>query len=181
LESNHEIKFYKINGFKTEHLEARLYISKKYFGDILYEKYGLIPNRFDTSKLKSNIPKEYMRDFIRGVFDAEGSIISKDISYKTCDRKEFSISVSTYEEVLNIINDELILNNLTKTKYKMNHRHPERDSYCRNIRITGNEIVLSILNWLYLDSNINMESKYNKYNNIKEYMKNYHVNTKGEL
>jgi len=174
IDSNHEIKYYDINSksFNTNYKESRLLITNKHFCKNLYDMYGLIPHRFDISKLINNIPKELYRDFIRGVFDAEGSITYKTIDFRTSTCEEFSIGISTYEELLKFINKILIEEGLTKTIYKLAQRHEGRDAYCRQLRITGNHIVLNILNWLYKDNEeLSLERRYEKYKHIVNYNK----------
>ena len=180
LEANYEIKKYDIKGFKTKNQEARLYISNKYFAKILYDNYGLISHRFDTSKLINNIPKEYYKDFIRGIIDAEGSITCKLLEFTKSSREEFSLGITTYEEILVFINNVLIENGLTETVYKLTKRHLEKDEYCKVLNITGNNIVFNILDWIYGDSSIFLERKYNKFIHVKEYRNNY-IKEKGGI
>lgn len=76
LKSDHDIKTYK-NSFSPEEssISVRLPIANTYFGKVLAEKYGLISHRSDCSKLIKAIPIEFYKDFIRGIVDADGSLI----------------------------------------------------------------------------------------------------------
>lgn len=172
LKSNHIVKEYEIkNGFDTKNKESRLLICNKYFGKNLYEKYGLIPNRYITNKLINSIPYEFRYHFIRGIFDAEGTITRKFIEYKKTTAYEYSISFSTYEELLKYINDVFLQDQLTETHYKLSKRHSDGDCYCRCLRITGNNIVTKILNKIYEDSeNLNLERKYSRYIDLIQYI-----------
>ncbi len=175
LNSNHPIKFYEIkSGFETKNKESRLVISNNCFCSNLYDNYGLVPHRFDSDLLIKSIPKCFYKYFIRGVFDAEGSIIGRDVEYKTVNRKEFSIGFSTYESILIFINKIFIKEGLTKTFYKLSKRHEDRDGFCKQLRITGNSITENILDWIYSDlPNLSMIRKYRKYLDLKEYKINY--------
>lgn len=75
LNGNYKIHFYKSQGFNRseEFIESRLLITNQYFGKTLAEKYGLIPNRTDCSKIIQAIPEYLMKHFIRGLIDADGS------------------------------------------------------------------------------------------------------------
>lgn len=173
LSSDIPIRRYDISGFETKNKEVRLLIARKIFAEKLYSKYGLKPHRSDSSDVISKIPREYYRDFLRGVFDADGSIISRVIHYKSISRKEFSISLSATESLVVFFNDTLIREGLTETNYLITSRHEGRDGSCRSIRITGNNVVLKILNWLYCNNSASLSRKESSYIAIAEYMDEY--------
>jgi len=139
LNSNHEIKLYVNNTttFKTKNKEARLYICNKYFGEMLYHKYGMIPNRFNINKLINKIPEIYYKDFIRGIIDAEGSLKNGYVYDNKKLRYKSGISISTYEELLNFIQDYLINVKLIINKGKLTKRHNDRDAYCMSLAYCG--------------------------------------------
>lgn len=172
LKSNHIIRQYDIkDGFQTDNKEARLLICNKNFGKNLYDKYGLIPHRHDTYNLIKLVPYQYRYHFIRGIFDAEGTICKKYIKYKKTEAYEYTITFCTYEELLKYINNIFIKDELTTTQYKLSKRHEDRDLYCSNLRITGNGIVLNILEKIYDDSeNLNLARKYSKYIDMIQYI-----------
>lgn len=85
--------------------------------------------------------------------------------------KEYSISFSTYEELLNYINNVFIEDKLTNTRYKLSKRHKGKDGDCKILRITGNNIVYNILNKIYETSeDLRLERKYNKYIAMLQYI-----------
>jgi hypothetical protein len=173
LNSNHIIRKYEVkSGFNANNTkEARLLICNKYFGKMLYEQYGLIPKRNDVNKLIKAVPYEFRYHFIRGVLDADGCISKRDITYKKTTAKEYSISFSTYEELLNYINNVFIEDKLTNTRYKLSKRHKGKDGDCKILRITGNNIVYNILNKIYETSeDLRLERKYNKYIAMLQYI-----------
>ena len=178
LKSNHVIRQYDIkDGFNTTNKEARLLICNKNFGKNLYDKYGLIPHRHNTYNLIRSIPYQYRYDFIRGIFDAEGTLIKKYIKYKKTEAYEYSIGFCTYEELLLYINNIFIKDGLTTTRYKLSKRHENGDLYCSNLRITGNGIVLKILEKIYEDSeNLNLARKYSRYIDMIQY-----IQVKGDM
>jgi hypothetical protein len=175
LESTHEIKYYDIqHGFNTTNKEARLYISNKYFGEVLYNKYGIIKDRTDFSKIINNVPSEYYRDLLRGLIDSDGHITGKDVCYKNVIRKEFQTGLIASDSVLDFFNSVLINSGLTETSYKHSRRHEYRDGNMLSIKITGNNKVYSILEWMYHNSdNISLLRKYNRYIDIRNYMNEY--------
>ena len=177
IKSNHDIKQYKIKtGFMkkdgNDSYESRIVIGGKEFVQNLYNNFGICPHRNDISKIIEKLPKKHYRDFIRGVVDADGGITFNKKKYKV-ERLEFSIALIGSDSLLDFYNEYLIENNITKTKYKRSKRHPDRDGEMKTIRITGNNIVLNILNNLYLNSNVFLDRKYEKYIEAVKYMELY--------
>jgi hypothetical protein len=173
--STHSIKKYNIsNGFKTLNYEARLYISNNYFAQTLFNKYGIIPYRTDFSKITSLVPSIFYKYLIRGLLDSDGCITHREIRYKHSNRKEFSMSFTSVPDVLDFINEQLINNNLSSTVYTQRLRHKDRYEPVRSIMITGNIIVLNILNWIYKEYNyISLDRKNRSYKELILYMNKY--------
>lgn len=97
--------------------------------------------------------------------------VKKYIKYKKTEAYEYTITFCTYEELLKYINNIFIKDELTTTQYKLSKRHEDRDLYCSNLRITGNGIVLNILEKIYEDSeNLNLARKYSKYIDMIQYI-----------
>jgi hypothetical protein len=174
LETNIPIREYAIYGVYEGNREARLLIAKSSFGRKLYYNYGIVPYRDNMEKLLEMLPHEYYRDFLRGMVDADGSIISRDIVHKSSNRKEFSIGLTTNKTLVEFFNHVLIEEGLTQTRYKLSTKN-DGDPYVvyRNLRITGNNIVEKILDWLYENSEMHLDRKRNKYMEIKKYMDGY--------
>lgn len=122
--------------------------------------HGIVPRKSKIAKMP-NINKNLVRHFIRGLFDGDGSICyTMDKNYR---RYQFNI-VGTEElllDVKNFILNDLCLN-LSHGKMKMIYR----------IYKKGNQQIMTLLNWLYEDSNVYLERKYNIYQDMLEYYKN---------
>lgn len=167
IESNYEIKFYDtMNSFENSQREARLTFGNQYLGKFLQEKYGLIPHRKDCLKVCDTIPKIFYKDFIRGILDADGSI-SKYVIHET--RNKYSLSFTTYKNLLEWIlfalKEENIIENTNRKFYQ---RHKSRDKECRTLTFSGKPQVEKILNYLYKNSTVFLDRKYEKYLRIKE-------------
>lgn len=170
LNSNHEIKHYK-NGsssFKKDAIECRLYICNKYFGQNLYNRYGLIPHRSSAKQLVSMIPIEYYKDFIRGIIDADGSLGSSYVYDNQAGKEVYKarLQISTYEDLTNFIQEYFYRNNLINNKSKTRKRHEDRDEFCEMLSYCGNQQIPRILNHLYEDATIYLERKYKIYQDI---------------
>lgn len=122
-------------------------------------KHGVVPNKSKITKLPILTNKMY-RHFIRGLFDGDGSLsYSQDKNYK---RYIFSI-VGTYElmdGVKKIVKKECNID-LGIGKMKTINRVYKK----------GNKQIISLLNWLYQDSTVYLERKFEKYQELLNYYK----------
>lgn len=164
IESDYPVRFYKTSGFETSQREARAFITNLHMGALLYEGYGIIPNRHDVSKVLATIPENLYRYFILGVFDADGSFSEYSGEYGDKMRATFGGSA----ELLNFIESVLIKEGITQSKNrKLLVRHNGRDGTWRSIAFSGIPQASKVLNWLYKDSVIHLDRKYEKYLNLK--------------
>ena len=129
---------------------------------------GCTPRKSLTLKFPTSdqVPEHLIRHFIRGYFDGDGSIyISKTrVSTLTC----YCCVVSTLEfcnKIKQIIKTKLGINcNISK-------RFKESDTTTRQLRISGNKQIKLFLDWIYIDSTIYLERKFNKYQKIISILK----------
>ena len=119
------------------------------------EKHGA----FYKKSLKLQFPlflkDELIRHFIRGYFDGDGSI--------TFGRHDFpKISIASNKEFLEEIHDILLKENITSNIYASNR------SKVNSLEINAKSSVEKFLNYIYKDSNIFMERKYQRYKYFSE-------------
>lgn len=166
IDSDFIIKEYKSNNpsFENAQNEVRLMLYNKYFCENLVKNYGLVPHRNKINKLIQNIPNNLIKHFIRGVFDADGSV-NYYIDYTRYNTPKITISFNCCDELIDFINLYFINSKLMNTKLKTYKRHEERDVNCISIHIAGKNQCENILNHLYKDSTIYLERKYIKYIN----------------
>ena len=74
LDSDFIIKNYITENSFGKNESARLMIYDKYFCENLTNSYNLKPKRNSIESFVDKIPENLMRHFIRGVFDADGSL-----------------------------------------------------------------------------------------------------------
>lgn len=114
---------------------------------------GLTPNKSKILKWP-RIPKEYYRDFIRGVFDGDGSIsFNKANDYKGSWRAVFySASKDFIYELKNILESEagITSQNLSKSSPCYAYKFGKFDT-------------VKLANYMYYDNCIKLERKYNKF------------------
>ena len=131
----------------------RLAICNKGFINSLCEK-GLVPHR-ELSHLPYNcLSSKYTKDFIRGYFDGNGSI-SIDKNNRIC----VNICGGT-----NIVNDiaSYLVSELEISHISSHHRRVNNPNNT-TIVFTRNKDKLKILNFLYNNSSLYLDRKYNKY------------------
>jgi len=167
LESSCKIRIYELkNSFENCQNEARLLIGNQYFSNVLQNEYGLIPHRIDCSKVCDKIPKIFYKDFIRGILDADGSFSKYTINNGR--HNKYSVDFSTYQNLLWWILDVLYESGIVENKdRKLYRRNKERDGECRSLRFSGKTQGMNVLNYLYKDSKIYLDRKYEKYLKIR--------------
>lgn len=172
LNAKHPIRRYSLGkkAFKSKYQESRLMISNIYMGDVLYDKYGMIPNRHSVDRLIKYIPEKLERHFIRGVFDAEGStsMYLHQIKEEWNPSLKMNFTIYTYKELNEYIQAHLIKNGIKDNEVKTYRRHEDRDGHCVGLRYAGATQVPKILRYLYHDANIYLERKYQKYLEIEQ-------------
>lgn len=113
-------------------------------------QYGVVPRKAHKTYFPKQIPEYLQRHFIRGVFDGDGCL--------ACNRnlKSWYFNITGNRKLLLSIQRKLIKDlNLSKTKLS------KGTTYC--LRYGGNRQVNKILNYLYRDSTVYLDRKYNIY------------------
>jgi hypothetical protein len=171
INSSHPIRKYepKEYSFLSKHKEARLLIANNYFGSVLYNKYKMIPNRFEIDELIKHVPNNLINHFIRGVFDAEGSLSEYYIKEDRLNQLTYKIKLSfyTYENLLIFIRQHFLEKGLIKYPAQLRKRHEERDGHACGLTFSGNKQVPKILDYIYKDATVFLDRKKKIYDSIK--------------
>lgn len=169
IESNYPVHFYKSKGFDGENwTEARAFITNLHMCSLLYEDYGLVPRRSDISSALKQIPKEYERFFILGIFDADGSFTTYHGKYGD----KMNVVFGGSESLLQFIERHLKDNNITEKANtasghrRLSQRHKGKDGAWRCLNYSGKRQCMKIINYLYKESPIYLDRKYQKYLDI---------------
>jgi hypothetical protein len=183
LDADHPIHYYEIaQGYGSAFREARLNIGNTHFGKTLREVYGMIPYRTDPYMAIERVPDNLMRHFIRGVYDADGSISLYYAQEKDCRNPTMKMSLQLYttEVLIDFIQGYFVTERLRETKTKTIKRHKGRDGHATGLNISGTNQVVGILEYLYGDSSVHLERKYNKFLELKEAKRKFNENYKGK-
>lgn len=142
------------NNIKTDSFRCRIYFANSRIKKMLIH-YGCVPQK--SLKLNfiknSYIEKNLLRHFIRGYFDGDGCICIQKIKIYSC--IEFIGTEFFLKELLNNTDWK-------KNKLQQDKRH---SPVIKKLRYSG-KTVLSILHYLYKDSNIYLDRKYSKYKEL---------------
>lgn len=156
LNSDHKITFRSRLIKETGNLRKSCSLSisrKKIYDDLIKNGIPIAKSKYCT--IPTSIPKEFIRDFIRGIFCSDGCwYFSSDggVTFEIC-----SSVKSFLEEIQNVL---IIECDLQKTKITSNKR-----GTCFELRYNGNKQCLRIFKYLYDNSNIKLMRKYNSIDN----------------
>lgn len=158
IKSNHLIHRYNYGkgAYSNNKKYSRLQIkSDKIVADLM--KYGLIPNKTNKNFSPKDIPNNFLRHFIRGFFDADGSLPLRKVKQGYA---VGSVSITKNPEMLGFIEKS--------TNLKWKHYYRKKDNpQCLTIYLYGKEQQMSFLDYIYEDATIYLDRKYDKYIEIK--------------
>ena len=154
MDSTYDIKTF-INKNKKRNFESSIcnlrINSKKMTDDLI--SCGIVPNKTGKENLPSSIPEEYIKDFIRGYFDGDGSITAKG-SFRICSSsKELLESFNVY--FYNTLGIKLTI--YESTDYKVPFYTFDSNNKNKN---------LLILNHIYKNATVYLNRKYERYVNL---------------
>lgn len=130
---------------------AKLYISNTKVLDDLIEKGVPATNKTINAKFPPNIPKDLIRHFIRGLFDGDGSIYIDEQSpvFQLLGTKELLCTIKN------------ILPQFFSSVNVLDRSKSGANIYC--LKIKEKKKTFHLLNWMYNDSTIYLQRKYDKY------------------
>jgi hypothetical protein len=169
LGSNRPIKIIKMSlKNKNWQNQYRLDVYNQKMTNDLF-KLGLVPNKSSLLKFpsKKQVPKHLLRHFIRGYFDGDGYIgYRKTKQYKgTRNLTQVNMSIMS-----NLSFSESLKKNIFKElgiKVYLIQRYKEKLNVSRGIYLTGCKRNMIFFEWIYNDSTIFFDRKYDKYTEIK--------------
>lgn len=168
INGSYEIHYYESSGsFSTNKKEARLFITNQYLGELLSEKYGIIPHRTDCNNVLNAIPDNLMRHFLRGILDADGSFLCYQCNDHGYMMNKYNVDFSSNTEIVNFVQEYFIkqklINDFNRKLYK---RHEGRDGDYITLKISGKVQAMNVLNFLYKGATIYLDRKYKKYQDM---------------
>lgn len=138
---------------------CRLVITDRHLCNELIEK-GCFQRKTGKVTFPKFLPNELIRHFIRGYVDGNGCI-TYHMCGKNKNRFAFAIKIDSTKEMLYEFNKFLPVKNKKDIPTLGKRRKNEVNDY--SLEFGGNKQTLNILNYLYNDSNIYLQRKYDKY------------------
>ena len=113
-------------------------------------KHGCVPKKSLILEFPKDVDEQYIRDFCRGVFDGDGNISKNEYRCTLISTESFCKSLQ------DIVKKELGINS------SIFYCHDEEKS-TRIFQVAGKYQVKKFLDWLYQDSDLYLDRKYNQY------------------
>ena len=109
------------------------------------------------------VPKKFMRDFLRGFFDGDGCICTEPVDGKP----HIILNITGMSEMLKDFSDFLISEGVIRKVPKI-YKDKRNNAY--KVYFYGTDSNKELLDYLYKDSSVYLDRKYNKY---IDFYKNY--------
>ena len=156
----------KKGGFENSKCGYSLNFSSKIMASRLRE-IGLYPNKSLTIDTLPQIDKKLVRHFIRGYFDGDGSIVlSHNTSYYKAIDGVIKYIYPTY--CFMILGTKGFLEEIIKeSEFNYAKIHNTKSEKIKCIKINAKKEFNNIFKYLYDNSTIKLQRKYNKWNEIK--------------
>lgn len=135
----------------SKQAQIRLY-SEEMFHDL--GQYGVIPHKSLIKEFPDNIPEDLMSHYIRGYYDGNGYISSSRNKYIHCGFSTGSLKFA-----------QGLVAYLEKKDIRLSV-YPSKTSHCFKISIKGMANVNNFLNYIYSDSTIYLDRKFQKKNKL---------------
>lgn len=169
LESDRPIYdvYQKATDNRKESFQKHLIFTSKYFCSRL-EELGLPERKTCCLHFPDYIPEIYLRDYIRRVFDGDGSItINRD--GKARGTSDIAGHPCFLKELKSVIENTLPINIIF---YQINET-------CAHLKINRQEDIKLFMDWMYKESSLYLERKFQTYQEFLS-LRDYSVETKGQ-
>lgn len=169
LESDRPIYdvYQKATGNRKESFQKHLIFTSKYFCSRL-EELGLPERKTYCLHFPDYISEIYLRDYIRRVFDGDGSItINRD--GKARGTSDIAGHPCFLKELKSVIENTLPINIIF---YQINET-------CAHLKINRQEDIKLFMDWMYKESSLYLERKFQTYQEFLS-LRDYSVETKGQ-
>ena len=158
--------FNKINKLKgKEYSSVRIQLNSTEICNDLCDL-GCVPRKTYILRLPSEniVPKIYMRDFLRGFFDGDGCLHTSIMGNKP----HIVTNITGTSDMLQDISDFLLNNKIIRTRPSISKDKRRENTY--RFYIYGTDTNKEFLDYLYKDSKIYLDRKYQHY---KDFYKGY--------
>lgn len=170
INAENPISTYKVSkGYNENTVYSRIMISSEKMATDLIDK-GCVEHKSNILKFptEEQVPKEFLKDFIRGYFDGNGSIKITKGSNKTKHYDNYQIAIVSTDDMLNKMQDYFLSQGAMYQRHKLYKRKKEHIVSCFDFG--DNVQSLIFLEWLYGNANVYLDRKYQRYLRLKDQM-----------
>lgn len=154
INSNRPLKLIKKKKDHHQNMYQLCIINKNF--SLNLSKVGCTNNKSLTLKFPKIEQISLLRHFIRGYFDGDGCFYQNKKTY-SC-RASMCVSLCFGESFIEIIK------NILNIKFRLYHR---KNNKIKEVYINGKKQVKIFLDWIYSNSNVYLNRKYEKWKNFK--------------
>lgn len=157
----------KPNGSRKGSYSSNFRLTSKYFC-LRLEELGLPERKTYCLHFPDYIPEKYLRDYVRRIFDGDGSITinrvgkergASDIAGHPCFLKELKTVIE------NTLSINIVFYQISET--------------CAHLKINRQEDIKLFMDWMYKESSLYLERKFQIYQEFLS-LRDYSVETKGQ-
>lgn len=156
LQSNHPLRYLKYNDKNPNWSnQYMLSITNKHIPESLIDK-GVIPNKSLKLEFPNYLDDHLIPHFIRGYLDGDGSISKNP--------KEKRIAIISTVNFCNTLKS--IIENKLNIHCSISYCHGKKETPTRSLGIAGGNQVKKFLDWIYKDSDLYLDRKYEIYQDL---------------
>ncbi len=134
------------------------------------EKHGVTTRKSFNTRMPENIPTEFLRHFVRGVFDGDGSILAKKHGTRFIHSLSFCGTHRLMSDIAEKLSD-LGLLSFTPKVYDYKGRQ------LSELKIQRKDDIVSVCDWMYEGATVCMTRKKEKFDFLKEFYGNSEVSS----
>ncbi|MDQ0257507.1 hypothetical protein J2S74_004965 [Evansella vedderi] len=120
-------------------------------------KFGVVPNKTHKIKFPENLDRMLYKAFIRGYIDGDGT-------FCLARNNQYAIDIEGTQDFLESIRKIIQVELAVPARAKLFAANPSNN--IRRLQLRGKDQVMTVLKWLYEDSKIHSDRKYNKFLDI---------------
>lgn len=162
LQSNFDIKIYNKNSTFGTQTNCRFAFNSRTMHNALLSL-GITPTKSINGTFPTVHNKELIKDVIRGIFDGDGSIVYR------IGANGYPIACIHFCGTMSVLK---VIENYSGFKWSWSQRHPDKDVDNWQMCTGNQDDIISFLNYIYKDSTVYLDRKYQKYIDVVDGRKN---------
>jgi hypothetical protein len=161
MEYTKELRMEEPRGGRKQCYKLGVY-KKAIYDDLI--RLGMTPKKSFTVRLPPDLPDEYVRHFVRGYFDGNGSVVKADLHYKEKTYRRLRAQISTASPGMAYDLQRLLGRHLSKEPC-VQSAITNRQTPLYHVSYNDQSLVREFYEWMYHDvpNRLWLERKYQKF------------------